>query len=377
MLAWARRNRPSQAAEAALLGTVAVALGVAISTTISAPGDFTTYLTSTRSWAQLGPASLTYSNAALLWPPLNYLLLWPLTLIPYHAAVTLWAIASCLAALLAWRLGSGRPLQLALVLVGPASVAGFVLGQIDFLVIAAIVGSWWLIKNEHPWLGGAVLALATVKPNLMFAVPLVLAAAGRWRPLAAFAAGCGIHLIVGVAMFGPHLLDLVRHWAAAGGSQLAFFVEPQSVVRGIFPGIAGYVVTAAGIALAVCVAWWRRRSIDAVFAAGLLGSLFGNPYLHTPDLIAFLPAWWWMAGESAPRRWVFGATAAAGVATLVGASMVPWMRPWLTGNFAHALNLLPASAVIGLVMLAPAPAQRRQEAPPSWAAQPSSPAATD
>ena len=342
------------ALEALVLAVPAIGLGIAIALTIPRAADFGTFMDYTHRWAT-SSAAAAYGDPQNLLAPFSYLLFWPLSLAPLKVAFVVWTVAGSAACFLAWRLGSGRPVQLLLLLAGPASLVGWILGQIDFLIVGILVGAWWLARSGRPWLGGACLGLATVKPNLIFCLPLALLAAGRWRVVGGFVTVSLLHLVAGLAMLGPTVAwQLAQHWLTPSASLIALhMIPPQSILGGIFPGTAGRVLEAAAILLALAVAYLRRGSIDAVFAASLLGSLLATPYWHAQDLVLLLPVWWWLREAPAPGRWVFGVLASAAVLVYELTFFVGQAGPvLLLGLQGHLLNLVPLSFDVGLVVLA-------------------------
>lgn len=156
----------------------------------------------------------------LVWyyPPLFQLLLMPLGALPLAPAMALWVGGTL--ALFLFACHRILPDRLALLgaLAAAPTLINLVNGQTGFLV-AALAGLALLWHRQRPPAGGAALALLAIKPHTVFALPLMMLAAGRWAVLlwavAALAALVAASLLVlGVGTWAA-LLD---HGQVVGGA---------------------------------------------------------------------------------------------------------------------------------------------------------------
>lgn len=146
----------------------------------------------------------------MMWnPPWTLALFTPLGLLPYAPSRLLWYLI-CLFLLFVcvswlWKAcGGPHRFQWIAWLIGfsfgPALEA-LKLGQVGILMLASAVGFLYFIRREKGWAAGAVLALATIKPHILY-LPL-LAALGwallerRWKVIAGF--GIALLIAVGIA----------------------------------------------------------------------------------------------------------------------------------------------------------------------------------
>ena len=129
-------------------------------------------------------------------PPLAWLTV-PLTFIGSVGAFYAWLVLSLAALVAAWWLAApGAGVLRSLWLIGALAwypvLYSLSLGQPAMIVLFAVAAAWRLAEARRPYLAGAVLGLSVVKPQLAFAVPVVLLVAGRWRIAAAWAVTAAI-----------------------------------------------------------------------------------------------------------------------------------------------------------------------------------------
>ena len=116
------------------------------------------------------------------------------------------------------------------------------LGQLDLIVVAAIVGCYALRSRGHAVAAGAVLAIALVKPHLAAATVLMLLLQRDWRTLASFGAIGAPLLLAPALFFGPHIIaDQARLIASYPGSSTEHSVAAAMMVnvRGAAVSITG------------------------------------------------------------------------------------------------------------------------------------------
>ena len=239
-------------------------------------------------------------------PPLLAWLFAPLTALPEPLAYLMWAVVSVAALLLAWHLAapySGiAKLTVLLLSLGlwPVMLV-FYYGQPTMIVLALVAAAWWLCTKDKPLAAGAALALATfLKPQAMIFVPAALLLTGRYRVMAGWAAGCAVLAIATVVNLGPAgLMEWLQALKEVNGR-----VEQTeyTLIHLIGSGPLTYVLLALQAAIALFVAWWRRRELEIVFAAGLTATVVSASYFHESDYtILILPAWLFL--RTSPPLW--------------------------------------------------------------------------
>jgi hypothetical protein len=241
----------------------------------------------------LGPG--TYWSPFLNPPPLVWLAT-PLLAIPFEFAILLWTVLLAGAALLAWRLTAPggsltRAAHLALFLGLFPTAFGLMVGQPVVLVAAAVAGSWWLAEHEQPVLGGLVLSLMAIKPQLALLVPLCLLVAGRGRMFGAWFVATVAMVVVALVLLGGDGLQRYR-------DVLSIASQWEPTRRYAIAGPLGlgpqlYLVQSLVVAVAVVAAWRQRRGgVARPIATGLVASLLFTPYVGFQDFAMLVVAGW-------------------------------------------------------------------------------------
>jgi hypothetical protein len=235
------------------------------------------------------------------YPPMLLLLAAALATLPYLAALALYQGATLLPYLaVVARIAGGQPEAWLLALAFPAVFVNITHGHNGFIT-AALLGGGLVVLDRRPLVAGVLLGCLAYKPQFGLLLPLVLAATGRWRTIAA----AGATVLAAAALT----------WAAFGGEVFAAFWQSLGTARRVVmegaPGfhkiqsvyaalrLAGVPMAAAHaaqmlatLAAAVAaVALWRSAAAFELKAAGLLiASLVATPYLLDYDLVVLAPA---------------------------------------------------------------------------------------
>lgn len=241
----------------------------------------------------------------LFWnPPWTLLVLSPVVWPGFEAATAAWLIVNlALATFIAWAawelFGTGGPIP-------PAALAGslvfvpfletLVIGQLGALIAASVLGALLALRREHDLLAGGLIALWSIKPQVVLVIGLVVAvhvlASRRWRVLIGALAGLGALLALSALL----LPSTMASWSPVQGPTewrtASFAGWTRSWVSGagaapIWPLVvvpAAIVVAALPWALAHrdCVPW---RSIPTVLAVSFLAA----PHAWIFDAVLLLP----------------------------------------------------------------------------------------
>jgi len=287
-------------------------------------------------------------------PPTMALFTVPLALLPFFAAYGLWLALIAGSLVLGWWLGApgirwvrGGHLVALLALL-PVGL-GLYVSQVVFVVFAAVIVSWWLLRKERDTAAGLVLLLTLLKPQEALLVPFALLLAGR-RAFAAWAVGAAVISVVcllaigtpGLSAYVSRLGEVYRHpeaWQSVPNISLPSLLGN---------GIAGTIAQVAVAALALFAAWrYRKSGPELPMAIALVGSLVMTPYLHEPDVVTLVAAGWLYLRLRPPPLAVTAMVVSyvamdLGLAGGVGfAPLVLMELAWLL-----AMALLPAERVI-------------------------------
>ena len=168
---------------------------------------------------------------------------------------------------LGWRASCGTVLILAVLMVGwLPMVQGIKLQQLSLLVAGLFAACGACLAGGWLFLGGILLALATIKPQLAWPLVLwlLLWAGSEWRARRRFVFGFGLTMLLllgGAQLLLPGWL----HWFIAAIGQYHQYTQNQSVLVVLLGLILGRIV-AAGSVLACAACLWRGRAEPATSA---------------------------------------------------------------------------------------------------------------
>jgi glycosyl transferase family 87 len=153
------------------------------------------------------------------------------------------------------------------VLASPQTAQGLRLRQIGLVVAFLLAASVWCITRNHLLTAGALLAVSTIKPQ-MVVLPLacfLLWGAGAWPQRWRFLAGFGIVLALLVGA-GEFLLPGWLHYFWEGVLAYREYYPSTSLPRVFLGNAMGNAVSAIAI-IAMLILAWKNREHDANSAA--------------------------------------------------------------------------------------------------------------
>lgn len=281
-------------------------------------------------------------------PPLLAWLFAPLTAFPEPVAYALWTLLSVAALVFAWHIaapyaGLAKFTLLLLALGLWPVLLTFYFGQPTLILMALVAATWWLCAHERPLAAGLALGLATfLKPQAVLLLPAALLLSGRYKAVAGWVCGCAVLGIVSVITLGPS--GLSGWWNAIKEVQGLTVDTEFTLTHLLGTGPLTYAIWGLQGATALVVVWWRRRELETVFAAALLGTAATASYFHEADYsILILAAWlvlrtapplwhrmWLLAGVLTMQLMTFGANELQPIwDAAVHAPQLIWDAAWL------------------------------------------------
>ena len=185
------------------------------------------------------PADLSYPFS---YPPWLLLVLAPLSILPWKAAMGVWlavTFSAFVAALAPWR---WPPVAMALVLLTPATAVCFLVGQNGFLTAALILGGLRLLWTR-PVLAGALLASAAYKPQFAILLPFVLLFGGHWRAMIGGALAVVTLSLASTLAFGPEIWGA---WLAGLHQNAASMMGGRAALLTLMPTVTSTVLLLGG-----------------------------------------------------------------------------------------------------------------------------------
>ena len=249
------------------------------------------------------------------YPPFFLAVAGALSTLPYLPALILWQAATLALYLVAMALLLRRPRDsswLLLALAFPAVFVNLTHGQNGFLTAALFAGAIALL-DKRPVAAGILFGLIAYKPQFGILIPLVLAAAGRWRSFAAAAATVAALVLLATLMFGADIWSAFfasTHFSRTvvleqGGTGFEKIQSAFAAIRlwggAIDLAYAAQAVATLGVG-ALLVVLWRSQASMASKGAGLcLGALLATPYCLDYDMMLLAPAIALLAADGRAR----------------------------------------------------------------------------
>jgi alpha-1,2-mannosyltransferase len=259
--------------------------------------------------AQVGQAALIYDGDALHrfqltlepalrqtfpypYPPTYLFAVWPLGWMPYGVAYLVWDAATL--ALFLWAVFGTRfdNAMFWFVLLAPATVVALIQGQNGLLTSALLVAGLRLM-GERPVLGGVLLGLATIKPQLGVLIPFALIGAGYWRTIAAAAVTAALLAAASGLAFGwdawPAWLEQLPGHAGYLERSVSDYLKPTIMANLMLFGVAPPVARAiqafvAAVVAAIVFLCFRRGATGLSIAALQVGTYLAMPYVFRYDM---------------------------------------------------------------------------------------------
>jgi alpha-1,2-mannosyltransferase len=297
----------------------------------------------------------------LPWPAFHYPPTWLLLLVPFGAIPFIAAYVSgqiltfaalVLALLKAYGWRQRFWLTSASLLLSPAASNNVLSGQNGFLVCALFVAGFAFL-DAQPLLAGAILGIASFKPQICLMLPFALLGARNWRAIAGVALSSISLALLSLIVFGP---DIWRQWltlmlhprsdvAITGvdwGQMWDLSVFTCAQVLGASKGLANLCQAVAALAagLSVYVSFRRNLAADLRFAVFLAASVVAAPHVSPYDMIILALAvtialWHGLHEQARPLA--------------LAVPMLAWMAPVVVTPRMSFFGLLPPLLVFALI----------------------------
>lgn len=249
-----------------------------------------------------------------LYPPNFFLLILPLSLLPFYWSYAAFIGGSFLAYFAVVRRACADPAGRMLLFAFPGVFINAAQGQYAF-VTAALIGGALVLLPRAPVAAGVLFGLTSFKPQLALLVPLALVCGGQWRVLLWAGLSAALSLALGVAVLGvdtltamlaelPLFPDWLTHTREVLLKVPSFF--SFALLLGL-PRAAAYALhfaLAGAVAAALGWIWLRRPGRDDLRAAALVtAALLFTPYVVDYDLAWLALPIAWLARDGLAHGW--------------------------------------------------------------------------
>jgi hypothetical protein len=269
---------------------------------------------------------------------------WPLSYLPYHSALIVWALLNTgLICLIAWLLGpytmairqvTGLPIVLFLIAAYPVI---YVLGegQDSLLFLLFVVLSFRAMNSERPFLAGLLLALGCFKIHLALLIAFfVLLLPRKWKGVAGFATGSASVAGISLLMVGPNVISDYLYMLKNQD-----MMTPWGFIPWFMPNLRGFfrwtlrhwldvgqilpVVFMASAIVGIVATWLVLRTPDSrdsgpLYSVAIVSTILISYHLHMQDLamvmlpMLLLTEWAlgnYLAGKKLSLGWVLALSA--------------------------------------------------------------------
>jgi len=252
-----------------------------------------------------------------------------LLLVVTGASVLIWL------RLLRWRLPwTGRIAAVVLVLGGLPVMQGLKLEQMSLLVAAMLAIAVLLVREDYPIAAGIVLALATIKPQLVVLVIAWLGiwTSGDWRRRYRWCASFGVTMAILFAAsewWLPHWLG--SFWGAV--RQYRRYADAVGVLEVLCGPVWGRMLEFLAIAAMSEICWkWRKEGKENDLFAGTGALVLALTALLVPKMALYNDVFLIPAVLLLAREWrtIWRENVAGKVLLLVCMGVIVW--PWIAAS---------------------------------------------
>jgi hypothetical protein len=295
----------------------------------------------------------TYDGAGWPWfyPPAFLLVVTPLGLIPYAAALATFVVATGAAWWAALRRVIDRPGAVWLVAAFPGLWMCVAQGQNGLLTAALAAGSILLLR-KRPVASGVLLGLLIIKPHLAVLFAVALLAVRAWTTILVAASTAVAALGISELVLGPGAVTAWLGSLSTASAATESGVLPWTKMPSVFAMLrllgapveaayVGWAVVALAASAAVWIVWRRTESTRLRGAVLMTATFLAIPHVHDYDLawLAFPIAWF--AVIALRDRWWRGDRTVL---------VLTWLLPALGTAIATATHVQVGPFVLGAMV---------------------------
>jgi hypothetical protein len=196
------------------------------------------------------------------------------------------------------------------------SLRPIISGNASILVAFFVTGALLAIRSNQDVLGGVLLAMTTIKPQMVIILILFVLiwsiVKGRWRIIWTFCGSLSFLIIFGTLFFQDWILENIRQIIRY--NEIMFISTPSSILMSWLPGVGkqmGWILT--GVMVAILMIEWRSSvskddrwftwtAMVTLTASTLIGiyTTLENYIMMYPAIMLILATWdkrWGLLGK--------------------------------------------------------------------------------
>jgi hypothetical protein len=231
------------------------------------------------------------------YPPPFLAIITPFATLPFGAAFLLWVATTAIFYIWAARRVAPLPYAMAM----PPAYLNLLIGQNGFLMSGIFIWGASLVET-NPWLGGAILGLMVMKPQLALLLPVAMLAGREWRVIGGAMLSAFALLLVGLLLFGwksyqaffailPHYVEFLRDSRLPWHKLASPFALARFVGLAQTPALLIHSAIALIAAILTARAW--RLRLDQRVPILATATMLIPPYFFIYDaLLLIVPVGW-------------------------------------------------------------------------------------
>ena len=281
------------------------------------------------------------------YPPTTLLPIAAISYLPFEIAFWVWSFFFVVVSAWLFRQIKLPALVIVVVLLSPAALWNFELGQFGTVMGACLLYGLFCLARKR-WTGGLAIGLLVFKPQYAVLAPVAMVASRNWRLMMACVLLTAIILMLTTSIFGVQVwyiyltegLSVSRYMLQIpfnGHNSEKFGVSVFWMVRSFGGNLhISYVLQIISSLLALSGTWliWSSRSFNTEtrVAVTVMLTLIATPYGYTDDMVAWSAV---LALSAYRRRW-----------QLAILDVLFWIWPMLCPIISERTGLLLTPAVI-------------------------------
>ncbi|MDQ8754884.1 glycosyltransferase family 87 protein [Sphingosinicella sp. LHD-64] len=243
------------------------------------------------------------------YPPPFLILAAPFSLLPYVPALLCWVVATLTFYLLCLRTLAPRAGLAAAAF--PPVLTNAIIGQVGFILCGLLAAGLALLP-KRPLIGGALLGILILKPQLGLVLPFALLAAREWRAIAGAAMSTMGVLLIGVVLFGmgsyeawiaqaPLYASIATEGLTGWNKMASVYAALRLAGTAHMVALVAHFLVAVVVTLAACAVWRRTTDLGPRAASLAAATALASPYLYSYDAIILVIPFLWLAETARDR----------------------------------------------------------------------------